>query len=413
MKTEELKPCPFCGSEAAFRNDDDSGHWIECTNAACGVCTNIRVALMDDVRPMLADQWNNRATPAGVTAPTEGALDPREGMCGLHPYEFWIGGVSLRWYLKREVDPLLAKLTATSPPVGQDDARDAARYRWLRNTAGSQQGPEVWVDGDYHLGRYMDAAIDAAMSTAPASEPVRMSLREASENASAIVAAWPEWKQSNEAPASEPVTAKCDRCGGAGHEPGAPNYSCHRCDGLYNGTGTAPTKAEPVTPKHQRFDNFISEQPLGVRAETVPAGSIGAEPATSEGGRDIAADGLADGSPWHCHLWDLITKWSDARQGEDAMAIGDEVDAHIDARIAAASQASYRNGFEQGRSYGEMGAAQAGSELPKLPRVWGITRDINSPGQKAVWIAFDRALTDDELRALHDALAKQSREGGV
>lgn len=59
---EALEPCPFCGSQAEMQTDGDSGYWIECTNAACGSSTNIRIALMDDVKPLVAEQWNRRAT---------------------------------------------------------------------------------------------------------------------------------------------------------------------------------------------------------------------------------------------------------------------------------------------------------------------------------------------------------------
>ena len=54
-----------------------------------------------------------------------------------------------------ERDELQAKL------VGVE--RDAERYRWLHNKTGSYQGPEVWINGDYHLGTCLDAAIDADM----------------------------------------------------------------------------------------------------------------------------------------------------------------------------------------------------------------------------------------------------------
>ena len=35
--TDELKPCPFCGSEACFSEDKDDEIIIQCTNEACGV----------------------------------------------------------------------------------------------------------------------------------------------------------------------------------------------------------------------------------------------------------------------------------------------------------------------------------------------------------------------------------------
>lgn len=40
-----------------------------------------------------------------------------------------------------------------------------------------------------------------------------------------------------------------------------------------------------------------------------------------------------------------------------------------------------------------------------LPRVCGVSRDAESPGGKSILVSFDRELTDDELRRLHDILA--------
>jgi Lar family restriction alleviation protein len=60
----DLKPCPFCGGAAHFDHDDNGWNWIEC--ADCGASTNARVSAMDDCKPLLAEQWNRRHTPAGV-----------------------------------------------------------------------------------------------------------------------------------------------------------------------------------------------------------------------------------------------------------------------------------------------------------------------------------------------------------
>lgn len=46
--------------------------------------------------------------------------------------------------------------------MAEINAKDGARYRWLRDNAGSHQGPEIFIGGSYHLGAYLDAAIDAA-----------------------------------------------------------------------------------------------------------------------------------------------------------------------------------------------------------------------------------------------------------
>lgn len=44
------------------------------------------------------------------------------------------------------------------------------------------------------------------------------------------------------------------------------------------------------------------------------------------------------------------------------------------------------------------------SRDPEFPRAVGVSRDVASPGEKSVLVAFNRRLTDDELRALHNCL---------
>jgi hypothetical protein len=67
-----LLPCPCCGSDANFHqvevkeNADYGGQYIECE--CCGLSTNMRFAWGDDPKPLLAEAWNRRSTPA------EGAL---------------------------------------------------------------------------------------------------------------------------------------------------------------------------------------------------------------------------------------------------------------------------------------------------------------------------------------------------
>lgn len=85
---------------------------------------------------------------------------------------------------------VLAASTPASPVVAQDDARDAARYRWLRNphtdvalvldkctgyVPVDERVPSVggYHTYEYRAGEELDAAIDAVMSTAPASDPVK------------------------------------------------------------------------------------------------------------------------------------------------------------------------------------------------------------------------------------------------
>lgn len=48
----------------------------------------------------------------------------------------------------------------------------------------------------------------------------------------------------------------------------------------------------------------------------------------------------------------------------------------------------------------------AAANAVALPRAWGVSRDAESPGCKGVLVSFERKLSDDELRGLHDLLSK-------
>ncbi|MCY1304998.1 Restriction alleviation protein Lar [compost metagenome] len=61
-----LKPCPCCGSTAAFNNDGEGANWIECTKATCGLSTMQAYSLMDSCLPLLAEAWNSRTAPAAA-----------------------------------------------------------------------------------------------------------------------------------------------------------------------------------------------------------------------------------------------------------------------------------------------------------------------------------------------------------
>ena len=69
MPDASLKPCPFCGYEAVFGeigdkdHSDFGGHFIQCTNGACGASSNLQFALKTDPRPLLAERWNRREAP--------------------------------------------------------------------------------------------------------------------------------------------------------------------------------------------------------------------------------------------------------------------------------------------------------------------------------------------------------------
>ena len=70
--------------------------------------------------PDAADQQNGKAAAANT--------DDREGVAGLRPYEFMVQGQSLRWYLKRDVDALLATRTPAADAGGQDAAVAAIQF---------------------------------------------------------------------------------------------------------------------------------------------------------------------------------------------------------------------------------------------------------------------------------------------
>ena len=60
----ELRECPFCGGEASFDHDDNGWNWVVCEK--CGVSTDCRTHTMEDCHPLLAEQWNRRASPASA-----------------------------------------------------------------------------------------------------------------------------------------------------------------------------------------------------------------------------------------------------------------------------------------------------------------------------------------------------------
>ena len=66
--SDELKPCPFCGSPAEFgvvddpTSQDHGGHFVQCIKPLCHGCMGLRFACGDDPKPILAAAWNTRVS---------------------------------------------------------------------------------------------------------------------------------------------------------------------------------------------------------------------------------------------------------------------------------------------------------------------------------------------------------------
>jgi hypothetical protein len=86
----KLKPCPFCGGIAAFReipSVDDvpnaGGQHIEC--CWCGASTQLRFACGDDPKPLLAESWNRRTDQPPAVQPERCCLDYPRCDCNSPP----------------------------------------------------------------------------------------------------------------------------------------------------------------------------------------------------------------------------------------------------------------------------------------------------------------------------------------
>ena len=59
IPSTSLLGCPFCGGEARYGENSDEGlEWIECRK--CGACTTAMAPLMQGVKELLAEAWNQR-----------------------------------------------------------------------------------------------------------------------------------------------------------------------------------------------------------------------------------------------------------------------------------------------------------------------------------------------------------------
>ena len=78
----DLKPCPHCGSEAAFRvvshqllggeHPLAGMEYIDCNNKLCGASTIAMYSTGEDCKPLLAERWNCRFGAAIKAAQPDG-----------------------------------------------------------------------------------------------------------------------------------------------------------------------------------------------------------------------------------------------------------------------------------------------------------------------------------------------------
>lgn len=110
--------------------------------------------------------WKAGATWARSQAPAPAPEAPAEHWSEDDPVLFW-------QMHKRYAEKNLAALGATEgppPAVGADEAKDAARFRWLideRNWNENEDTPSVCTSEDVHWGNKARALIDRHMETQP------------------------------------------------------------------------------------------------------------------------------------------------------------------------------------------------------------------------------------------------------
>lgn len=158
----ELKPCPFCGSDSITNHDTLIGYSVGCDK--CGA-----VAAHCATEAESISAWNTRTSIQQAESGPVG--EPRArvelmktgGNAGLSTRI-----IELDIATRERLRPGDLLYTHPAPGVPDDVARDAKRYRWLRDRDhwpapfASSQDPEPVRGTD------LDAAIDAAMIAAQA-----------------------------------------------------------------------------------------------------------------------------------------------------------------------------------------------------------------------------------------------------
>jgi Lar family restriction alleviation protein len=188
--TEELKPCPFCGSTRVSLSVSKFSSVV-----ACNECQSEGPNIHDESEAV--GKWNRRAAPSQP----EGAPAPlKDGQVAALVNELrdialkFHGAGQLRERIAQVIRPLFSKAGVAAPEkAAAADAKDAARYRWLRTQQeinddeasngdyGKTYPPRTMCvfhdDGEDGLEPVqcdpgeLDSAIDAAMAAAPKEKP--------------------------------------------------------------------------------------------------------------------------------------------------------------------------------------------------------------------------------------------------
>lgn len=323
-----------------------------------------------------------------------------------HTLRMWYGALAIETNHAESAIEIrkMAAAPASSPAapvVGKDDARDAALYgvgpkvTVTRSCADCKcaKSESYKVQGDSGVDVYCTHPVvnkkrigldwttpdwcPAAMSTAPASEPVTAAKHPVGQGKQcdgfALHLSREQWGVVFDGLILEIERAKARK---QVNTESTSDLRVTMCADVMrmirHASGTAPTKAEPVKGK------TLNVAPDDWRIDAVEAELNDDSDESAVSNRSLAQQIVGRLAGW------LVEGGYQDRVCSTCDGCG---------KVAAAAV-----------------PAQAGSELPRLPRLWGIARDADSPGQRGVNLSFARALTDDELRALHDAFAKKGEQ---
>ena len=145
----ELLPCPFCGGKATFDHDDNGWYWIVCEK--CGTATNSRTHTMEDCHPLLAEQWNRRASPA--SAPEGWKFVPVEPTDAMSEAAMSTFIRTSAHETEIDVDVLYHAMLAAAPvPSVSEDRKDAERLNWLDEQGMIAIGHKGYGEYRYYAG---------------------------------------------------------------------------------------------------------------------------------------------------------------------------------------------------------------------------------------------------------------------